>query len=641
MLDPKLTFVIKAARNQLLKSDHLLISEWAAKYRHVSTAESVRPGQWDNSIFPFAVEIMDSACDPFVEEITMIGSAQVCKTEILKNIVGYYMAHDPQKILILEPTEIVGRAFSIDKLEPMINANEVLRNKIIVENRRDNTNTKLHKVYIGGSLTIVGSSPNALAQRSVKIVISDDIDRMPESAGEEGDPVKLAEERTESYSILGFKHIRFSTPTIKGVSRIEKLFLKSDQREYYVPCPYCNHFQTLKFERLQWEKEEIDLLGTLRHLPDTTKYLCENESCNELIEEKHKDWMLKNGKWIPKFPEIKKHRGYWINRLYSPFSIWSSIVKKYLDAKDDPEEYKVFTNTSLAQTWEQDEFKEIDETYLFDRCEDYLTEENPYMPNGVLMLVAAIDTHPDRLELKVKGFGIGWESWLIHYEKLWGDPDQEDVWNALDLFWTREWERQDRIKLKIVGAFIDSGGSNTESVYNYCQRRQHKNIIAIKGIGGWGKPLLLNVTRVGKNRNVILQNIGVDNGKEIVMSRLQIEPADRFMPKARYMHFTSAFANLEYFKGLTSERVKKIPDRRLGYKMEWRRKSYAARNEPLDLEVYCIARAKSFNPNFEAIKEKLEARLQEVEQNKTEDHKPILKRTNLNIKRKSFVNNWK
>jgi phage terminase large subunit GpA-like protein len=596
--------IISEGRKIFKKKEYLTISQWAERYRYISSAESSRPGMWDNTLFPFAKEIMDAACDPEVEEVTVMGSAQISKTEILKNIVGYYIDYEPTKILIVMPTELIGRAFSVDKLEPMINNNPCLSNKILKLKGQKNVNTKMHKVYLGGSLTIVGSnSPNSLAQRSVKIVISDDIDRMPESSGEEGDPVRLAEERSESYRLVGFKHIRFSTPTIKGISRIERLYLRSDQREYYVPCPFCNHYQTLKFENLVWDKESQDMFGiktTDRF--ENTKYKC--EKCGELIEEKHKNWMLNNGKWVAKYPEIKKHRGYWINRLYSQFSSWGDIARRFNEVKDSPEELKVFLNTYLARTWEAEEYKELDEAYLLNRVEDYCTDDNPRIPNGVLFLTAAVDTQPDRLEILVKGWGRDWESWLIHYEKLWGDPDQLDVWNMLDEFWDREWIREDGIRMKIRGAFIDSGGSNTEAVYEYCRRRQYRDIIAIKGIGGWGKPLLLNITRVGKYRDVILQTIGVDAGKEMIYSRLQIEPQkDQPTPKA--MHFSSQFATLEYFLGLTAEKQVKEFDRRMGYKIVWKKKKRDARNEPLDLEVYALARAKSYNPDWDVLEQRL------------------------------------
>jgi phage terminase large subunit GpA-like protein len=56
-----------------------------------------------------------------------------------------------------------------------------------------------------------------------------------ESAGTEGDAVSLAMARTRTF--WNGKVVMTSSPTIKGVSRIEAAWLQSDQREYEVPCP--------------------------------------------------------------------------------------------------------------------------------------------------------------------------------------------------------------------------------------------------------------------------------------------------------------------------------------------------------------------------------------------------------------------
>ena len=44
-----------------------------------------------------------------------------------------------------------------------------------------------------------------------------------------------------------------STPTLKGLSRIEREWELSDQQRFHVPCPHCGGLQWLHFERLRWE----------------------------------------------------------------------------------------------------------------------------------------------------------------------------------------------------------------------------------------------------------------------------------------------------------------------------------------------------------------------------------------------------
>jgi phage terminase large subunit GpA-like protein len=91
---------------------------------------------------------------------------------------------------------------------------------------------------------------SAVGLRSLpaRYLFLDEVDAYPPSADEEGDPVALAEART-----LTFAHRRkiflVSTPTIQGISRIEREYQASDQ--YFVPCPHCGTMQWLRFERLR------------------------------------------------------------------------------------------------------------------------------------------------------------------------------------------------------------------------------------------------------------------------------------------------------------------------------------------------------------------------------------------------------
>lgn len=113
----------------------------------------------------------------------------------------------------------------------------------------------------------------SLASRPIRIVIADEVDRYPQSAGTEGDPVKLAETRTVAF--WNARLIEITSPGTRGLSRIEGDWEKSDQRLYFVPCPDCGEFQTLRWDHVHWEKDEEG-----NHLPETAVYGC--ESCGAL-----------------------------------------------------------------------------------------------------------------------------------------------------------------------------------------------------------------------------------------------------------------------------------------------------------------------------------------------------------------------
>ncbi|HEX6925693.1 MAG TPA: terminase gpA endonuclease subunit, partial [Longimicrobiaceae bacterium] len=278
-----------------------------------------------------------------------------------------------------------------------------------------------HNSFPGGHITISGANSAAsLASRPIRVVLCDEVDRYPASAGTEGDPVALATKRTATF--WNRKIGEFSTPTVKNFSRIEQSYEQSDRRRYHVPCPHCEHMQVLEWHNLKWENGD----------PETASYMC--EACGVLIEEQHKGRMLAEGVWVAENPG---HRtaGFHLNSLYSPWARWSELVREFLEAKGNPERLKVFVNTVLGQTWEE-EGERVNAESLSGRREKY----RAVVPDGVGLLVAAVDVQGDRLEVKVKGYGAGEESWVIHHEQLWGDPGRDEVWQMLENVRTRAWE---------------------------------------------------------------------------------------------------------------------------------------------------------------------------------------------------------
>ena len=182
---------------------------------------------------------MDAICEPNVKKVTIMTSAQTGKTIVCNAIIAWYIDIDPCPIMFTQPTIQLAQRFSKEKLTPMISDIKVLSDKII-QAERNAASTILMKLFKGGLLSLSGAnSPASLASMSIRLLLCDEIDKYPPSAGSEGDPVELAIQRTATY--WNNKIILVSTPSIKGASRIEDSYNKSDKRLYFVPCPHCGH----------------------------------------------------------------------------------------------------------------------------------------------------------------------------------------------------------------------------------------------------------------------------------------------------------------------------------------------------------------------------------------------------------------
>jgi phage terminase large subunit GpA-like protein len=521
--------------------------------------------------------MMDAVNDAAVETVVIMSSAQVGKTEILNNIIGYHVHLDPSPILLLQPTLEMAEAWSKDRLAPMLRDTDTLRGLVKDPRSRDSGNTLLYKRFPGGHITMAGAnSPASLASRPIRIVLGDEVDRYPVSAGTEGDPVSLAKKRTTTF--WNRKLILTSTPTIKGASRIEAAFEQSDQRRFQVPCPHCGEFQVLKWMQVKWESSE-----ETGHKPETAHYVCEVNGC--IIANTERFPMLKAGVWVAEKP-FNGIAGFHINELYSPWVTFEQIVTDFLRAKVLPETLKTWVNTSLGEPWEESgEMVEAD--MLLQRKESWGDEA----PEPVVLVTAGVDVQGDRLEVEVKGWGIGEECWSLDYRVLYGDPAQETVWRELDAYLQKPIRSKLGVQLNIACVCVDSGGHHTQMVYEYCSKRAVRGVFAIKGVSQAAKPL---IGRPSKNNRYKLRlyPVGSDTAKEVIYSRLRI-----MEPGAGYFHFPME-RDREYFLQLTAEKqvlrfVKGVSKR------EWIKTR--SRNEVLDCTVYALAAFKLLNADLAAL----------------------------------------
>jgi phage terminase large subunit GpA-like protein len=539
----------------------LSVSEWSDRYRVLSSGSSATPGRWRSLAYQRA--IMDAVLDPRVTRVVAMLPSQVGKTEMQLNVMGYFIDGEPCPILMVQPTLEMAQTISKDRLGPMLQDTPKLRGKFPQSRRRESDQTLLHKTFPGGHLTLVGAnSPAGLASRPIRVLLPDEVDRYPPSAGKEGDVVALAEKRTTTF---GDRRVVFmtSTPTIEGLSRIAQEYEQSDQRRYLVPCIHCGEAFEWTWETMKWEHDK----------PETAAILC--ASCGALTHETDKLRAVEAGTWVAKHPE-RTIAGFTCTALISPLVAWKDLVREWYESTGNNERRRVFINTVLAQTWREDS-DGLNESALLARRETYAAE----VPDGVGLLVASVDTQGDRLEVAVWGYGRGEESWLVYFEQLWGDPGQRTVWDRLTLILDRAFtDRQDR-RHQLAAATVDSGGHHTQQVYDFCKRRRGARVptFAIKGIAGAGKPLVGRPSKANKQR-VNLYTVGVDTAKDLLFARLKQQT-----PGPGYVHLPT-WADQELIAQFTAERVvvRYLKGRPIREYIKVRH-----RNEALDLAVYALA----------------------------------------------------
>jgi len=587
--------VVSRAFQSFKAPEDLTVSEWADKYRILSTENSAEAGLWRTERTPYLKEIMDAFTDDRVSKIAVVAGAQQGKTEALLNMLGYMIDQDPGPAMFVQPALDKAEDFSKRRLTPMLRDTEPLKNKIEAAKTKSGNNTILKKIYPGGMLTFAGSnSPASLASIPSRYVFGDEIDRWTRDAGGEGDPWKLLEARTTTF--YNRKMVAVSTPTVKGNSPIVDMFELGTQEYWSVQCPDCGEYHFINFDSMRFEPKTIKVGGKKQYIVDKVDYACPECGCiNSEQTIRHQPM-----KWIAKSPEAIKNgcRSFWINAFTSPWKSWKDIVREFLESKDDPEKLKTVYNTLFGQLWE--ERAAVDEEEILSRAEEYDAE----LPDGVLCLTCGVDTQDDRLEYEVVGYGFYEENWGIEKGIIMGRPSEDETWIKLDGILNRVWHFADGKGLRISLTFIDSGGHYTQDVYERCAARVNQRVFAIKGANRpdtpyTAPPKKVDITRRGKTvGKAWMYMIGVDAGKEHIMSGLKIEKEG-----ARRSHFPSnagrGYDSL-FYSGLLSEKMTYKNG-----KWRWEKLPGHERNEALDCRNYANAAFKVLHPNLDDLKQKL------------------------------------
>lgn len=549
------------ARSVLRPPPNLNLWQWADEYRYLSPEAASKPGKWKTNQVEVARGPMEAVTDPSVHIVTIMCCTQLMKTELILNTIGYYAHQDPAPMIVMQPTVHMGEAFSKDRVDPMFRDSPKLRGIIPPKKSRDGGNTILHKQFPGGHLTIVGANaPGDLAMRPVRIVLCDEVDKYPGSAGDEGDPITIIGERSATF--WNWKQIRTCSPTIEPTpdgrgSRIAMSYAESDMRVFCPACPHCGERAEMLWPSVKWPEGKPE--EALYHCPECEKPWTEIERKRAIRATRD----MPDLGWIATAP-FRGHAGFKVSKLASPWEPVSKLARKFVDAKKSPELLKAFVNTQLAETW-KDKGEAPDWQRLYNRREDYATN---VVPAGGLLLFAGVDVQRGNngqgwIEVVIYAEGRNRERWVIDHRQFPGDTSDENApdspWRKVDALLEESWPHAHAgVCMQLSAMGVDSG-DQTAVVYRWAQRHSQTRVRVMKGdnmavMVGAAKPV--QSERNGKKamRGVKLFMVGQNLIKAELYAdlRRELPGPDEPMP-AGYLHFPQL--DDEFFKQLTGEQM--------------------------------------------------------------------------------------
>jgi phage terminase large subunit GpA-like protein len=480
------------------------IVEWCEN-RIILPASNAEPGPLKYTAYQRG--LVEAFADLDVETLVFMLASQSGKSTAIDSALLYTVANDPGPALIVHPSEGKALDYVRNRLDPLIASTPTVRALVGKGGRTGGGSSVRHKIFPGGSVSIGSSyNPDDLAARSVRYLLLDEIDRFARSAGTEGDPVQLAIKRTRTFQ--NRKIILASTPTAKNASRIAEWFFRGTQERFYIPCPECGALEYARFDQLKWQDGK----------PHTAHLTCDH--CGHAISERERLVAIELGAWLPTAENPEPHiRSFHATELVSRFSSLESVAAQYEESKARPEKLRVFHNTVLAETHDFGEEYQLDASELQLRAEPIAQP----LPASVEKIILSTDTQLDRLEASIIAFGADDEAWVISHHKLMGSTDcapDAGPYAALSELWGRTSYRTKDGRLLPVAAGCIDGNYHSMQVAQFVasQRRKQRNMIAVRGVGGFDKPLI----RRGNTLKGIttIYHVGVDSIKASLKRRL-------------------------------------------------------------------------------------------------------------------------
>jgi phage terminase large subunit GpA-like protein len=464
----------RQALSALSPPPQLPAQQWVAENVMFPAQSASVQTLYDFRAYPWHVGLWEAILDPSITFITLVWGTQLGKTAFQVAYIAYRTVNDPVPILVACPDERLARTVSVNKIQPVLKASRETKKLLPHSDHliKDlEIDLRFSRIYFGWS-----GSASTLGEKSIGIVIKQELDKWTQKASIEGDPSSLAEERTKDF--VEFKIIQDSTPTEEGVSRIWTQYELSDQRTLRVPCPTCGTYERLSFDALKMPHDKYGHVAEPDICLERTRYVCPH--CTEPITDTEKVIIVGKGLWAREGEHVEKdgtivaidgqrvrkgsHAGFHLSSLYSAKLTWGRIGEKWAKAnREGVGAIRNFVNGWLAEPFRPKARVTVESEVLAHRGieegVDYAKDTCPLEPIAVLLVA---DVQDECLYYQSWGVCLGKRFYMLRHGQLPGDL------NSLEPLMSTIFTGPDDTEFRHTHGFIDSGHRTTE-VYQFCR----------------------------------------------------------------------------------------------------------------------------------------------------------------------------
>jgi terminase, large subunit len=566
----------------------LTVSQFAEKHRKVTLG--AHQGDWDNSITPYLVRIMDTYNLPWVQEIVIVGVPQSGKSNGCINMHLFAIVYRGGNVkYVMLPKENLAKKIAKDRLIPIYRMCPPVAKKLSA-NPDDTTAGRI--AFRDGTVIypVWGSSPSEISSFPADDVLADEVDKNEDLAGKETNALNLMEKRATTFRRP--KKIKCSSPAGAG-SLITKAFEACmEQLDFEAVCPFCGTRQQMVEDNLTWPGQ-LDLLNPTPSMqPDvdpkqllndkSARYICAGENCGALWNDMDRDRAVRLGDWKARIEVARPVSvGFIIDAFICPDISLSEYAAAIVKARSgDLSDQIELDNSYRAKKYQPAVVGSVSAEYLL-KFRSELPRK--LVPPETARLALIVDTQQASFYYKVIAYSYAPQ---VRVQQIRHGIKAEFI--DLEGLLAETYQDGRGREFRIASGVIDSGGtrkgyqkhSRTVEVYEWCSR--NRIMMPLKGVHGRSGDLLsykdIN-TYPGTNKKIPgglkRVNVRVDIFKDDLERRLSYEPDD---PQAMSYNSDIDEAFAKHYTGETKDAHG-----------DWQHSKKSQRIDFWDCDVYALA----------------------------------------------------
>lgn len=441
--------LVRAIFQGLLPPERISTAAYAEAHRWIRRPGSGSLMKFSHDEAPYLRGIMDALDDDRFLTVGVAGCAQSGKNVAGENWLLKSVATDAADLLWYMQTEDAIAAYVKGRLEPMIEAHPEMASSL---GSRSSDNSIHFKRFARMQAEFLGASPRNFVNKTVSRIIADELDAWDESLGNVMAVLDYRRQVAgEGSKILAMSHpdrAKGLNPTRDWDAGIMSVYRDSDRRTWWWQCPHCGDYSSPHPTAKRRMVIEYDVEAPLDDIAEKARLACPN-GCE--IEDHQRRAMNLTGKWVCEGEECQEDgtvtgtpiatrtAGFWIVGAMSPFILGGigGLARTREKARRDREmngDDRAFREI-MVKGWGIPQGPErqvgaIEATVIADRAEPDLALG--YVPEGVRVLTASVDSQGNRFELLTRGWGPGGESWVVDWRVIEAAPGTSAAdWDAL------------------------------------------------------------------------------------------------------------------------------------------------------------------------------------------------------------------